>query len=155
MPRGVDSEGASATDTVQEFYFTGTPESAKGEMSTQASCTFVQRVDYAHISSTSPTRAAQSHGNWGNVNCSYTSATVTNMVQKKNTIGIFVNVGLQGKAVGLRPSSDLGSSARVTSHYDCLSTAERTFRSWTDVDVDGIADLPNRQYSPERQLKCE
>lgn len=149
------TETSNGGDTVQEYYFTATPEaSTKGEMSTQAVCTFVQRVDYAHISTKSANRAVQSHGNWGNVNCSYTLATVTNMVQKKNTLGIWVNVGAEGKNEALRPASTLTSSARVTSHYDCSSSVDHRFRSWTDVDVHGIADAPNRQYSPEQILAC-
>lgn len=155
---GADPDGGpqdSDGSTVQEFYFTGTPTaSTTGDMSVQALCTFVQRVDYAHISSTSASRAVQSHGNWGNVNCNYTLATVTNMVQKKNTLGIWVNVGAEGKNAALRPASTLTSSARVTSHYDCSSSVDHRFRSWTDVDVHGIADAPNRQYSPEQILSC-
>lgn len=137
---------------VQEYYFTGSPERAAAPNARKV-CTFVQRVDYAHISSTSSNRAVQSHENWGNVNCDYASAVVTTMVQKKNVLGLWVDVGSAGQKT-LPPSTHLGSANRVTAHYDCSSSATHTFRSWTDVDVIGIADLPNKQYSPGRELGC-
>lgn len=153
-PAAVSDPGGSDTGTVQERTFTGTPEQMNpNSVTIQASCTFIQRVDNAHISTKSNHRAVQAHGNWGNVNCSYTEAVVTTMVQKKNALGIWQDMGTAGKAT-LRPASSLTSSARVTAHYACVDQSEHLWRSWTDVDVVGIADLPNRQYSPQRAIKC-
>lgn len=126
-----------------------------GVVSTASVCTFVQRVDYVHISTTSIKRAAQSHGNWGNVNCNYSLADVTTQVDKKNIFGFHYAVGVQGTG-RLGPSTHLGSGGggRVTARYVCNGTAWNNFRSWTDIDIVGYADAPNRVYSSPTDLKC-
>jgi hypothetical protein len=156
----ITSAPATATDlaetepaTVTESTFSGTPDSSS-RTTAKKTCEFVQRVDSAHISTKSKPRiAVQSHGNWGNVNCAYTSAVVETWVLKRNVVGIYVKVGSPGKKT-MRPSASLGSANRVTAHYGCKNQTEHTFKSWTDVDVIGIADLPNRQYSLPRPLRC-
>jgi hypothetical protein len=148
---GLVARQSSDDPGVDEVHFFGTPQ-GEGPRRLKV-CEFVQRVDWAHISSTSVYRAVQSHGNWGNVNCDYKSAVVTTMVMKKNATGVFVNVGDAGKKT-LRPASSLTSSARVTAHYRCKATGDHVFKSWTDVDIVGIDDAPNKQYSPPRTLKC-
>jgi hypothetical protein len=121
-------------------------------MSTQAICVAVQRVDYPHISTSNPTgpRAVQAHGNWDKGNCNATLADVTTQIDRKNPIGLFQAVGKQGKG-RLAPNPKgltSGGAGRVTARYDCNGTAKAPFRAWTSIDMVGIADTPNKQYSP-------
>ena len=127
--------------------------SSQKELAAAKICQFNQRVDWTHISSTSAQRAVQSHGNWGNVNCSYSLARVKTQIDKRNFLGAYYAVGTPGVAE-LPPRNDLGSSARVTGRYVCNGTANNSFRSWTDVDVLGIIDAPNKVYSTARDLAC-
>lgn len=113
-------------------------------------CNFTQEGDYAHISSTPP-QAVSAHGWWTNGDCPTTTAVVTTQVQKKNVLGIWVDVGDRGvKTV----KSGGGSTNRSASRYTCSSTAKHTFRSWVDVDLVGVADAPNKLYTPARDLAC-
>ncbi|ROS22112.1 hypothetical protein EDF22_3618 [Rathayibacter sp. PhB127] len=117
-------------------------------------CEFIQRVDYVHISTSSSKRAAQSHGNWANSTCDYALADVTTQIDKKNLFWLHAAVGEQGKGrLGPNPKG-LGRGARVTAHYDCNGTGSSNYRSWTDVDIVGYADTPNRVYSTPVDLDC-
>lgn len=115
-------------------------------------CEFAQRVDSAHISHSGGPRAVQSHGSWGNKNCAYPFATVTTGVMKRNVVGIYVDVGRLGQAV--LPPGDGGRGNRVTARYECNGTGRHWFQSWTDVDVHGITDLPNKVFSTPEPLGC-
>jgi hypothetical protein len=168
-PSAMAAEATDPGDTpAQVFEFNVTkPEVAeattdKSQSSTDASsaaaavCTFVQRVDYAHLSSSSSTRAVQSHGNWANVDCSYALADVTTQVDKANALGFHYAVGVKGEA-RLAPNPNgltSGGAGRVTAHYDCDGTAQKSFRSWTDIDIVGYADATNKQYSPATDIAC-
>lgn len=162
-----ESVGTSLPDDIKVFESpkSGTPDIIKSQgMTTDrvsdstASpmaliCQFDQRVDWAHISSTSTQRAVQSHGNWGNKNCNYTLARVKTQIDKRNFLGAYYAVGTPG--VGdLPPKSSLTSTGRVTGRYVCNGTKTNSFRSWTDVDVYGILDAPNKVYSTPRDLDC-
>jgi hypothetical protein len=119
-------------------------------------CTFIQRVDYVHISSTSKERAAQSHGNWDNVDCTYTLADVTTQIDRRNPVLLYEAVGKQGKG-RLAPNTKgltSGGAGRVTAHYTCNAKAKADFRSWTSIDIVGYADVPNKVYSPANPLSC-
>ena len=131
---------------------------AAGTSSTSAAavCTFIQRVDYVHISGTSTDRTAQSHGNWDNVDCRYSLADVTTQIDRRNPVLLYQAVGAPGKA-RLAPNPrglTSGGAGRVTARYRCNGLAKADFRSWTSVDIVGYADAPNRVYSPANPLSC-
>lgn len=164
-----DSAGAAVTDDDLQDGLRGTfrassvgkptPQSPSfmGGRAPQAAkiCTFIQRVDWVHISSTSKKRAAQSHGNWDNVDCSYKQADVTTQIDRRNPLLLFEAVGKQGKGRLGPNKKGLGSgAARVTAHYDCNGKAKADFRSWTSVDIVGYADAPNRVHSSPQPLSC-
>ena len=113
-------------------------------------CSLEQAGDYAHISSTAP-RAASAYGLWYNVDCKASHAVVTVQLQKKGFLGTWFDVGTEGVAT-VRPGGGAGN--RATSRYACSGSSEHSFRSWVDVDVVGVADLPNKLYTPERTLAC-
>lgn len=161
---GFTVSGASLPvgDVVENEFETSVFESTTEENSDSAAetsrkiiCRFNQRVDYPHISTSTPSspRAVQAHGNWGNVNCNYSSAVVTTQVDKRNTLGFYVAVGIQGKRT-LPPMKNLGSANRTTARYVCNGTKSNWFRAWTSIDVIGIADAPNKVHSPGVQRQC-
>ena len=135
----------------------GVPASAAGaeldgDASVQEVCYGTTGVDYVHISSSSP-RSASGHGWWATINsaCAWRTATVTVQIQRRNSLGIWVNVGQRGTAdvqVGG------GSGNRATARYTCQGTARNTYRSWADVDIHGVFDSPDRNYSAAQQLSC-
>jgi len=134
----------------------GAPRSTASTTAVAAICEFTQRVDYVHISSTSTRRAVQSHGNWDNENCNYALADVTTQIDKRNVLGFYYAVGTQGKG-RLAPNPrglTSGPPGRVTAHYDCNGTAANMWRSWTDIDIVGYNDAPNRVYSPPIERAC-
>ncbi|MFJ4223370.1 hypothetical protein [Microbacterium sp. NPDC089695] len=120
-------------------------------------CTFVQRVDFVHISSSGNPMAAQSHGNWDKGNCTnYTLADVTTQIDRKNFLGLWQAVGAPGKKrLAPNPSGlTSGGAGRVTARYVCNGTAAGSFRSYTDIDVVGYADTPNAVFSSPINLIC-
>ena len=119
-------------------------------LSAAALCNFEQLGDYAHVSSSAPPTAS-AHGWWRNVDCNATHAVVTTQLQKKNVAGFWVDVGTRGVKTVL---SGGGSVARSNSRYVCSGTSKHQFRSWVDVDLVGINDLPNKLYTSERTLDC-
>lgn len=121
-----------------------------GAKAAAALCSADQLVDYAHISK-SPPRAVQAHGWWRNVNCKATLAKVTVQVQKKNVLGLWVDVGQPGSST---VASGGGAGNRATARYTCNGTGTHTFRAWVDVDIVGVADLPNKTYSGAQTLAC-
>lgn len=126
------------------------PETVDSTTNAAGLCSLQQAGDYAHISSTAP-RAASAHGWWYNTNCKATHAVVTVRLQKKGLLGVWSNVGTKGVAT---VKSGGGSGNRATSRYTCSGSSKHKFRSWVDVDVVGVADLPKKLYTPERELAC-
>ncbi|TQL02935.1 hypothetical protein FBY24_2023 [Cellulomonas sp. SLBN-39] len=122
-----------------------------GGSTIQASCQFNNAIDSIHYSSTPPATLSV-HGWWINVNCTKDiKAVVTTQLQKKNSIGLWVDVGSRGvKTV----YSGGGSANRSTSRYACTSGSAHSFRAWVDVDVVGIPDLPDKYYHPEASFPC-
>lgn len=118
-----------------------------------ATCQFDQRVDSPHISNSDGPRAVQAHGNWGNKNCNYSAAIVKTQLDKENSLGFFIAVGRPGEGT-LPPEKGMGRGSKVTARYECQGTTENTFRAWTDVDILGIADLPNKVYSANADRAC-
>lgn len=117
----------------------------------QVICLALGRWDNVHISKTLP-RAVQQHASWINETCNATHAVITNNIQKRNVIGIYVDVGRQGRAT--LPSNAWGSGNWAVARYECSSTATHWFRGWVDVDVVGVADDPFKDYSNKLQLSC-
>lgn len=71
---------------------------------------------------------------------------------KKNVIGIFVDVGRLGKKTMV--AGGWGSGKWAVAHYDCSSRATHTFQSWVDVDMVGIADFFNKNFSLPIDRAC-
>lgn len=118
-------------------------------------CTALQKVDLPHISSTASVRAVQAHGAWNKGDCKSDAAVVTTQIDRQGFLNNFFAVGTQGK--GTLQSTDgmpSGAKNRVTAQYVCQGTGQGRFRAWTDVDVIGIADLPNKVYSSETNIAC-
>lgn len=126
---------------------------SRGTTEAAAVCTFFGKLDYAHISKTSSNLAVQSHGGWINGDCKATLADVTVGVMKKNTIGIFVDVGRLGKK--RLASGEWGSSHWAVGHYDCKGSSTHSFQSWVDVDLVGYSDWINKTFSPPTSLACD
>lgn len=120
--------------------------------STQEFCFGTTGVDYVHISSTAP-RAASGQGWWATINpeCAWRTATVTVQLQRRNVLGVWVNIGERG-------ISDVqvggGSGNRATARYTCSGLTRNAYRSWVDVDIHGILDTPDRVYSVSQMLDC-
>lgn len=141
-----DSDGDGGSDvTVRR-------EMAPAGANAAAVCVFYGKIDNAHISSTSANLAVQSHGGWINGNCKATLADVTVGIMKKNSLGIFVDVGSLGKK--RLASGAWGSGQWAVGHYGCASSSTHYFQSWVDVDLVGQTDWINKTFSPPRTLGC-
>lgn len=144
-PNGDDSQRISQNYSVKA-------ETSDGEASTQEICVAIKRVDYPHISTSTPSapRAVQAHGNWDRGTCAANLADVTTQIDRKNPIGLFQAVGTQGTArLAPNPSGlTSGGAGRVTARYECNGSAGAPFRAWTSIDMVGIADFQDKLYSP-------
>lgn len=144
-------EPSTESDTFQSFEFvpasSGTDDTAR---QIARACGFFQEGDNPHFSSDASGQLS-AHGTWRNTNCSATLATVTVQLQYKNQFGLWINRGTQGK---MTVASGGGAGNRATARYDCVGNKGNLYRSWVDVDVVGIADLPNRIYSNEVARAC-
>ena len=118
-----------------------------------ALCQFQHRVDYVHKSSSPGPYAMQSHGSWKNTTCKSNTAVVTTRMMKRNIFGIYVGVGRDG--VETLPSGNGGADNRVTARYECKNQSVHNFKSFTDVDVVAVADLPTRIYSDPVDRACD
>lgn len=148
-------DGSGVTIGEKRIY---SPPASEGAAQPRAAwvCTALQKVDLPHISFTSAVRAVQAHGAWNRGDCKSDAAVVTTQVDKQlGPLGFFFAVGVQGKGT-LRSTNGIPSGAnnRVTTRYVCNGTGQGRFRAWTDVDVIGIADAPNKTYSPETNIAC-
>lgn len=121
-----------------------------GDANARATCSFTQRHDLIHFSSTGDGTLSV-HGWWVNGDCKATKAVVTTQLQKRNIMGRWVDVGSKGVATVY---SGGGSGKRSNSRYTCKGRAEHQFRAWVDVDLVGVADLPNKIYHPEVTHTC-
>jgi hypothetical protein len=118
------------------------------------SCYYQQGIDNAHISTSSTTRAVQSHGWWLNVGGTCPS--------KSNVDTYLQAVYCTSSGCGWRTvdvqSGDVyaggGSGKWITAHEDCSSTATVGFRSYVDVDLIGVSDPSGYTYSPGQDLAC-
>lgn len=156
---GVSPASASQSETQSEaeIEYGQIKLNDSGHQSRAVGCTPWQKVDQAHISTMSSNHAAQSHGAWFKGDCEKEFAKVTVQLDRINWLGLFVAIGQKG--VGVVPSTPKKSGIptgkyRVIAHYDCKGTGEAKFRSWIDVDVIDLLDLPDKLYSTEKSLKC-
>lgn len=126
--------------------------STKEGSSQAAICVAENRVDYPHWSTSTPIKYTriQAHGNWDRGNCNATYADVTTQIDRKNPIGLFQAVGVQGKARLKYNTKGLtsGGAGRVTAGYPCNGTNAAPFRAWTSIDMVGLADTQTRLYTP-------
>lgn len=114
-------------------------------------CTFQTRGDNVHISSTPP-RTVSAHGYWTNITCpTGTKAVVTTQLQRKNALGIWINVGTVGKKTVYAGG---GSANRSVGRYTCNGTDTNTYRSKVDVDIVGWFDTYEKYTSKEVRLSC-
>lgn len=118
------------------------------------SCYYQQAVDNAHISTSSKTRAVQSHGWW--LNKGGTCPSKSNVDTYLQAV-YCTPVGCGWTTVD-RESGDVyaggGSGKWITAHEDCSSTATVGFRSYVDVDLNGVSDPSGYTYSPGQDLAC-
>jgi len=147
-----DAGASTAVPAPESGTFTvdvGTVES--GTMSTRSTCVFFMEGDYVHISSSAP-RTASAHGWWRNARgCSGLKAVVKTRLQRQNANGTWTDIGSLGRATVY---SGGGAGKRTVTRHVCAGTATKTYRHWVDVDVIGVADAPNKHYSPARRLQC-
>jgi len=147
-------DGSNVTVEEKRIY---APPATEGAAQSRAPwvCIALQKVDLPHISSTSSVRAVQAHGAWNRGDCKSDAAVVTTQVDKQGFLNNFFAVGVQGKGT-LRSTDGMpsGANSRVTARYVCNGTAQGRFRAWTDVDVIGVPDLPNKTYSSETNIAC-
>lgn len=125
--------------------------SPTSEIEPRALCKFYTQADYVHVSSTPPAQAS-GHGWWMNSTCpAGTTAIVTVQLQKRNVLGIWVNVGTKGTAT-VAPGG--GAGKRATGRYTCKDSTKHQFRSIVDVDLVGLNDTPETATTPEQTLAC-
>lgn len=113
-------------------------------------CDFETKGDWVHISSTAP-KAASAHGWWNNIDCNADRAHVTVRLQFRRTVGGWEDIGFVGSEDVL---SGGGSANRANARVMCANDDLTDWRSVVDVDVIGIADWPDKLYTPERELPC-
>lgn len=118
------------------------------------SCYYRQAVDTPHISSTSISRAAQSHGWWVNAGGACPSKSNVDVYLQ----AVYCSGGTCGwRTVDVR-SGDVyaggGKGKRVTAHKGCSGTATVGFRSYVDVDLIGMNDPAGFTYSTPVDLAC-
>ncbi|WP_394938416.1 hypothetical protein [Psychromicrobium sp. YIM B11713] len=147
--------GGDDTVTVGEKHIKTSSAESGGTPEDAWICTALQKVDLPHISSTASVRAVQAHGAWNKGDCQSDAAVVTTQIDRQGFLNNFFAVGTQGKGT-LQSTNGMpsGSNNRVTAQYVCQGTGQGRFRAWTDVDVIGIADLPNKVYSAETNIAC-
>ena len=127
-------------------------------------CTVNGDLDQAHISSSSSTRATQSHTWLKSVSgsqCSGRSFTYTNQIQRQYSfLGIkwWSNVGSKGSKSDTKAYGNL-SGHRAVGHYDCSNaTTDRTFRSYATVTMSKLKSnetiVPGEKASAAKTLKC-
>ncbi len=156
--RAADSPGPSAGGyfaSISALASNGTvsPNLTSGTIHA-GSCYYQQGIDNAHISTTSSTRAAQSHGWW--LNKGGTCPSKSNVDTYLQAV-YCSSSGCDWKTVD-KQSGDVyaggGSGKWITAHEDCSSTATVGFRSFVDVDLIGVNDPAGYTYSPGQDLAC-
>lgn len=144
-------EPSSESETFQSYEFVPASSGADDTARQIArACGFLQEGDNPHFSSDA-TGELSAHGSWQKTSCSATQATVTVQLQYKNQFGLWINRGTQGKKT---VAAGGGAGKRATARYVCVGNKGNLYRSWIDVDVVGVADLPNRVYSTEVARAC-
>jgi hypothetical protein len=130
-----------------------TPNATSGTIHA-GSCYYQQAVDNAHISSTSTTRATQSHGSWLNKGGTCPSKSNVDVYLQ----AVYCTDGNCGWKTVDKESGDVyaggGSGKRITAHEDCSSTQTVGFRSYVDVDLNGVNDPSGYTYSTPKDLAC-
>ncbi len=126
----------------------GTSENA----TPQAVCFYDSNGDSVHRSASG--FAASGHGWWEdpfNTCPPGTKAVVTIQLQEQGTDGVWRNAGSPGQATVYAGG---GSANRATGRVDCVNDMETLWRSVVDVDLVGIADPPDKYYTPESLVEC-
>ncbi|QFU92730.1 hypothetical protein [Amycolatopsis sp. YIM 10] len=120
----------------------------------EAVCAFQQLADYPHV-----TRGdASVHGWWDWVKP--VPADCVKASGNKADVTVYLQTSLDGKEWTTRSEGEKrvyaggGSVARANARYTCRNTAKTKWRAVVDVDVVGIADLPNKTEYPHRDLDC-
>ncbi|MDR1186560.1 MAG: hypothetical protein LBK95_03760 [Bifidobacteriaceae bacterium] len=111
-------------------------------------CVALTRGDHVHKSGSD----ASGHGWWEIVDCPKgTKAVVTIDIQKQGILGIWSDVGAQGKKTVYAGG---GSANRAAGRYTCSGSSNNDFRSKIDVDLIDYLDLPDKLHTPEKNLAC-
>lgn len=146
----VDEEGnflASSSEDLPTQDEVG-PIAQKSLVAPKVGCRPTTIVDNPHISSKSSKRAVQGHGAWNKGGCTKaTRAKVQSCLFEYFTsgknAGYWVRKNCSPKSE-LRPGGGAGN--RVTSHNNCVSNRNTSWRNHVDVDVIGIVDDSDTQH---------
>lgn len=118
-----------------------------------SNCVFDTKTDDIHISKTKVD--VSGHAWWVAVsNCPPDlTATVEAQLQTRNPDGVWADRGDPGVNDNARSGSGTGKWAAA--HFTCTNlTANNTWRLEVDVDLNGVADLPNKDHSGNYDIKC-
>lgn len=126
-------------------------------------CNFGVKADWVHISTSKvdgvvvpPT--ASSHAWWYVISgCpAGTTARIEAQLQTRNPDGVWADRGDLGVNANAKPGKEryAPSTHRANGRFLCRGNAKNTWRLEVDVDINGIADPPGKNHSPERELNC-
>ena len=128
-----------------------TPFASSGPL-TSGGCTYAQRNDDPHISSTAPL-AASVHGWFDRISGTCPQATVKVYLQ-----GYYCTGGQCGWVTVSFSSGDVfaggGSGNRITARRTCAGSSLTGFRGITDIDLIGISDPQVFTFSTIVNLGC-